>query len=694
MYDAAGNQNEGPIPKASGASRCPRWQSAPSHLSEVIAAASKFCQNAQNMVWNSVFIRKRWTYAVCLGAGFAILLATASQAADLRRVLLLHSFGRDFSPWGEMAESFRSELVDLSRTPIDFYEASIVSPRSQGPEEEEALFKYLRDLPARRKLDLVVTFGALATRFVQRHRSQLFSATPMLVSGTEERRIPVSTLTTNDAVVSFRADIPAIFENILRVRPETTNIVVVIGNSSLEQFWVSQMRRDLQRFTKSVSITWWNELSLDKMEKQVAQLTPRSALLYTFVAVDAEGVPHALNRAFAPIHSAAKVPIFGIADYQLGQGIVGGPLIPFESEGKEAAHIAFRILNGERPSELRLPPLSLTAPLYDWRELNRWNISEARLPTGSVVQFREPSAWEEYRWLIALIAATLFVQSLLIAGLIVEYRRRIRAELVARHRLSELAHLNRSAAIGAMSASIAHEINQPLAAIASSGYAGLRWLANQTPNLDKAKAALKRIVSDSHRASEVVEAVKAMFKKGERQRTLVIVDNLIESVLSLLRIELAEYQVSVRLMLNKNGPQVRADPIQLQQVILNLIRNAIDAMESVTDRARVLRIKSEATETDVIVTIEDSGSGIDAKDKEHIFESFFSTKSNGMGMGLSICRAIIEYHGGSLSASSNKPYGAVFQIALPIAGANEREQGRTSRDSSKDGARGGVGLRH
>jgi signal transduction histidine kinase len=125
-----------------------------------------------------------------------------------------------------------------------------------------------------------------------------------------------------------------------------------------------------------------------------------------------------------------------------------------------------------------------------------------------------------------------------------------------------------------------------------------------------------------------------------------------------------------------------------------LIRNAIDAMESVTDRARVLRIKSEATETDVIVTIEDSGSGIDAKDKEHIFESFFSTKSNGTGMGLSICRAIIESHGGSLSASSNKPYGAVFQIVLPIAGANEREQGRTSRGSSKDGARGGVGLRH
>jgi signal transduction histidine kinase len=386
----------------------------------------------------------------------------------------------------------------------------------------------------------------------------------MLVSGTEERRISVSTLTTNDAVVSFSVDIPAIFENILRVRPETTNIVVVIGNSSLEQFWVSQVRRNLQRFTNRVSITWWNELSLNKMLKQAALLTPRSAILYLFVAIDSEGIPHALDRAFTPIRVAAKAPIFGFADYQLGQGIVGGSLIPFESVAKETARVGLRILNGERPSKFRPPPLSLTAPLYDWRELNRWNISEARLPTGSVVQFREPSAWEEYRWLIALIAAALFVQSLLIAGLIVEYRRRTRAELVARHRLGELARLNRSAAIGAMSASIAHEINQPLAAIASSGHTGLRWLANQTPNLDKEKAALKRIVSDSHRASEVVEAVKAMFKKGERQRTLVIVDNLIESVLGLLRIELAEYQVSVRLMLNENGPRVRADPIQLQ----------------------------------------------------------------------------------------------------------------------------------
>src|SRR5262249_30374070 len=193
-------------------------------------------------------------------------------------------------------------------------------------------------------------------------------------------------------------------------------------------------------------------------------------------------------------------------DFHLGRGTIGGPLAPQLEQGAAMAAAAVRILAGERPSAINYP-LPYGPPRYDWRELQRWGISESRLPPDSIVEFREPTAWDRYRWQISLSGIALVLQSLLITGLLYERRRRRAAEVEAHRRMGELAHMNRSAAASEMSASIAHEINQPLAAIVSSGYAGLRWLANKTPNIEEAVAAFMRIVSDGHRAGEVIATV-------------------------------------------------------------------------------------------------------------------------------------------------------------------------------------------
>ena len=545
-----------------------------------------------------------------------------------------------------MAGIFRAQLIKNSPDPISLFEVSLDTARTLKPQDDQPFVEYIRALLSERKPDLIVPVGAPAAFFMTRHRLELFPTTPMLILGADIRRIPGATLTENESTVLLDLNIPAYVENILRLRPETKDIALVVGDSPIERFWASEFRRDLQPFTNRVHFTWFNDLTFGEILKRASNMSPQSVILWLALAEDAARVPYSQYRALEAVREVANVPIFGIGDYQLGRGIVGGPLLQTEALGRLTAEVAFRILKGETPGSIHTPPVVLGAPVYDWRELQRWDISQALLPPDSIVEYREPNVWERYRWQITLAAAVLLVQFLLIAALIVERRRRELAELEARHRLNELAHMNRSLAIGAMSASIAHEINQPLAAIASSGNAGLRWLAGQTPNIDRAAAALKRIVGDSHRASEVVEAVKAMFTKTERQRELLSVDGLIESVLRLLRIELAEHRVFVQNVRNEKGTRVRADPIQIQQVLLNLVRNAIDAMKSVTNRTRVLRIRSEAAETDLIVTVEDSGPGIDAKDKERIFEPFFSTKSSGMGMGLSICRSIIESHGG------------------------------------------------
>ena len=225
----------------------------------------------------------------------------------------------------------------------------------------------------------------------------------------------------------------------------------------------------------------------------------------------------------------------------------------------------------------------------------------------------------------------------------------------------------RQLAIDAMAASIAHEIKQPLGAMVTNANAGFRWLARPTPDLDKARAALKRIINAGHRASDVIDGVRSMFKKDMHGRVPLSANDLVQEVVTMLDVELRTQGVSVSTDLREGLPNVLADRGQMQQVFMNLIMNAIEAMRSVSDRARLLRIKSDINQqySGILVTIEDSGIGIKEIDRDRIFEPFYSTKATGTGVGLSICRTIVESHGGSLRASANTPHGAIFHVDLP-----------------------------
>jgi signal transduction histidine kinase len=384
------------------------------------------------------------------------------------------------------------------------------------------------------------------------------------------------------------------------------------------------------------------------------------------IEVDAEGVPHDQDRALAELHGVANAPIFGPADTSFGQGIVGGPLFSAQALGRRAAGVAVSILGGEAPANIKTPPLGEASPVYDWRELTRWNISEAALPLGSEIRFREPTVWEQYRWEIMLIATALLLQTALIVGLFYEHRRRRLAEAFARQGMFELTKLNRIATASELSASIAHEINQPLAAIVANGNAVTRFLETATPDLEEVRTALKSIVDDGYRAGQVIRNVRAMFRKDRQEEGPVDLNDLIRQTLVLLRNELRSKSVTVRTELADGLPHIEGNRIQLQQVLLNLVINAVEAMEQVTERDRVLHVTSRNHDpAGVTIIVEDSGPGVDPKIMERIFEPFYSTKSHGMGMGLSICRSIIEAHGGRLSASPADPHGLAMRIVLP-----------------------------
>lgn len=360
--------------------------------------------------------------------------------AEPRRVLLINSYGREFAPYDAFAGNFRTELVRQSSQPVDFFEVSLASARFEGLEQEGPFVDYLLSMFAKRPVDLVVPVGGPAVRFAQRYRPELLPSAPMLLAAVDERHLQTVALATNDVVMPVRHEPARMVENILQVLPDTTNLCVALGNSPLERFWQAVLAREFQPFTNRLSFDWFSELSFAEMQRRAAAMPPRSAILYALVAVDAEGAAFVEERALTGLYQVARAPIFGLQDTQMGRGIVGGPLMAVGDLSRNAAEVAARILNGEAPGANRFSPQRPGRPQFDWRELRRWGIREARLPSGSRIRHRQAGVWERYRWPIVGIALLCLFEAVLILGLLLNRAKRLRAESAARKLSQRLIH--------------------------------------------------------------------------------------------------------------------------------------------------------------------------------------------------------------------------------------------------------------
>jgi signal transduction histidine kinase len=592
----------------------------------------------------------------------ALFACQVALAAEHKRVMLLHSFGQDFKPWSEYAKDIRAELKRQSPWPLDIIENSLVTARFSDENPEAPFVEYLSAVFAKRPLDVIVSIGAPAADFVQRHRPRLFPTAPMVFTAVDQRRVQYSNLTANDVAVAVNINYLSAFENILQVLPDTKAVIVVVGTSPIEKFWKEAIGKQAEPLTNRVKLSWTDELPFEELLKQASALPPHTAIFWELMIVDAAGVVHEGNLPLERLHAVANAPIFSYDESFFGSGIVGGPLLIVADTSRLTATVAVRILNGEKAGDIKVSPVEFSAPRFDWGQMRRWGISEKNLPPGGEILFRDPTVWEQYRAHILAVTVAILIQAALIFWLLYEHWRRQRAEILARNTMSELSHVNRMATAGQLSASIAHEVNQPLAGIVANAQAALRWL--EKANVEEVREGLKRIVSDGHRASDIITNLRAMFKSDVQEKALVDINKLVLSVLALVRIDLQKHEIKVQTQLDDRIPQVLGNQVQLQQVISNLVVNAIESMGSL--RTRALRIKTELSQSNTVqVSIEDTGTGIKSSDVAQLFKPMFTTKARGMGMGLSICQSIIENHDGRIWVSPGATAGSIFQFELP-----------------------------
>ena len=597
----------------------------------------------------------------------ALFACHVAVAAEHKSVMLLHSFGPYFKPWSEYAQDIRAELGRQSQWPLDIIENSLVSSRFSDENPEAPFVAYLSALFAKRPLDVIVSIGAPAADFVQRHRQQLFPTTPMVFTAVDQRRVQYTNLTRNDVAVTVNINYLSAFENILQVLPDTKNVIVVVGTSPIEKFWKEAIGKQLEPLKSRITLSWTDELPFEELLKQASALPSHTAIFWELMIVDAAGVVHEGDHPLEQLHAVANAPIFSYDKSFFGSAIVGGPLLLVADTSRLTANVAIRVLSGQQAGDIKVSPVEFSAPRFDWRQLQRWGISEKTLPPGSKILFRDPTVWEQYRWQIALICAVVLLQGALIFGLLFEHRRRQFAEVQVQQRSAELAHINRYSMAGELTSTIAHELNQPLGAILNYAETAKLIIKSPAPDLDEIGELLGDICRDDIRASEVIDRLRSLLKNAPLELKHIDLNEVARETIRFLSALAVAREVNLSSLISRTPLPIKGDIIQLQQVVLNLIVNAMDAMSDMPTAERRIVVSTARDGNFADLSVSDVGPGIPSKDLKKVFEPFFSTKPKGMGVGLSIAQTIVEAHGGQLSAQNQAGRGAAFHIRLPLA---------------------------
>ena len=720
------------------------------------------------------------------------LLTTRGATADAqnsRRILLIYADEKDLPMNqiidGRLRSNFREKLGDR----VELFSEHIDISRFPDSRIHRKQLEFLRDKHSAHGLDLIVAIDHPALDLIQSHRDWFFPATPVVfccVTEAEHRARKIEPRVTG---IPAKLDYGRTLELALRLHPGTRHTVVIAGATKDDIETMADARRDFRPFEGTVEFRYLVGLPMADLRQEVSQLSGDTIIIYLSIARDGAGTFFFPREALVQVSQVASVPIYGYYDSYLGHGIVGGFLASFEIEATNAAGLGLRILAGEKPADLSADQPASCAYLFDWRQLKRWGIDEAGLPSGSVVHFRNPSFWDLYRWHVFGILSLCAIQTMLILGLLVQRARGRRAEMETRqaeerfrlvvesapnavvlvnadgivvrvnsqcekffgyrgeelvghpvellvperfrseHPLSrlgllaspsvrpmesghdlfagrkdgsefpielgltpirtgtavlilciiaditarkqveearlELAHASRLSLVGELTASIAHEINQPLGAILSNADAAEMLLESSPPALGQVREILADIRKDDLRASEVIRRMRTLLRKRETERQPVDLNEVSSDVMLLVRAESRRRGVMLEFAPADDLPLVRGDKVHLQQVLLNLIFNGMEAMADLPDEKRVTVDITINKNSSAEIAVSDTGPGILPDRLPRLFDPFFSTKKEGMGLGLSIARSLVEAHHGKIWAENNPERGATFRFTLP-----------------------------
>src|SRR5262245_26897868 len=588
-----------------------------------------------------------------------------SWAADpLPSSVLILNQTRAELPWfTAFSATFQSILNAEPVRRFSVYSENLDLSRFPSTQHHEVLRTYLQNKYRDTPIGLLVAQGSSALEFVMRSRAELWPAVPVIFAAVDEETASRLNLPSDMTGTIYQLPFPNMVTAAEALVPNLKRIALV-GDPWERQAFRRHYQGEIRAFVAQFEFINLIGLPMTEIRKRVAVLPDDTAIIYTGLMDEGAG-PHEGLAAFATV---ANRPIVIDAETSIGYGGTGGFVATPVPIAQATARIALRILDGEAPSKIPVVRGDFTRPVFDWRQLQRFGISASRLPAGSEIRFRPPDLWDQYRWEALGVLAIVLLQAAMITWLLFERRRRHIAQLESRRHLLEVIHLNRTATAGALSASVAHELNQPLGAILSNTEAAETLLTMNPPDIGQLKDILADVRRDDQRASDIIRHLRGLLKKGEIELQRFDLRDAIGDAIHILEPEAMKRGVVLSVGQGQETCAVRADQVHLQQVLLNLATNGMDAMSDCAPGRRRLEFRAALRGvSEVEVSVTDTGTGIPKDKLNDIFGTFYTTKQQGTGLGLSIARTLVETYGGRIWAENRTDGGAVFRFTLPLA---------------------------
>jgi signal transduction histidine kinase len=611
---------------------------------------------------------RAWRWSLASAVALMVAFTSTPPAADAppRRVVILNDGDPTLPAFVAINRGLLGALNAPGRPRVDTHSETLDMMRYHPAHLESELAALLAKKHAGSHVDVVVAMGVASLDFAEKQRGRLWPDARILFMGVPVELLRERTLSPTTTGMPLWLDIVGILELAVGLRPETRRLVVVSGSGDLDRMLARLAGMQLDPYANRLPIEYWSEFTVDELVGRIAGLDRNDAVVFLSVARDRDGRAFVPREVLGRMAAVSRAPIYAPFETYLGQGAVAGTVYSFGSRGRRMGELVHEVLALPAGTPVPLVGAGPSACVADAGALERFGLSEARLPAGCEIRFASPSLWRDYRWYTVAALSVVLAQSALIAALVMQRRRRRRAEDEAQHRRVELARASRLALAGELTASIAHEINQPLGAILANAGAADAMLRKGQVDGDELRAILADIRQSDLRASEIIRSVRALVSNQKLARESVDVNALTGDVLSFLAREASRREVAIETTLAPGLPALAVDRIQLQQALVNLCVNAMDAMDNVPPGRRRLGVRTTLLAGGGIeIAVSDTGPGISPELLRDLFDSFFTTKPHGLGLGLAITRSIVEAHGGTLTADNRDGGGALFRMTLP-----------------------------
>jgi signal transduction histidine kinase len=610
----------------------------------------------------------------------ALLLALAANAfaqADERppvpepawRVVLIRNWDAMYPVNVMREQAMRQVLIGDAPRRLEIYTEELDPlrfPQGPGPEYVASLAQKYRGLA----IDLVIASGLEPLEFATRHRDELWPGTAIVFNGVIEGTLDGWTRPPRTAGLTMILDVEGTLKLGLSLVPQARKVYLLTGTADFDRRLLALAQKAVARLPRAVDVEVLSGLTQDEMGHRLSSAEPDAIAVYLTVLRDGAGnfsgpgTPFMRNLA-----ARSRPPLFVSIHTQFGRGGVGGSSSRFDSHGRAAGVLARSILEGRDPDSIPIRADPAPWCQVDWRALKRGGLADRNVPSGCEISNAPPGLWGTYFWQVLALVSIIVLQAALLWALAMQSSRRRKAEAELQLRSAEMARVARVSMVGALTASIAHEINQPMGAILSNAEAARMMLDQGTLDNEKLREILTDIRDEDLRASAVIRGLRALLARSEWHPIALELNTEVAEALRHVAFDAARRGVRLAPIFDNAIPTIRGDATQLQQVVINLVLNAMDAVTTAPQNLTEIRIETRALTDGAEVAVADHGPGLAPSDASRVFQTSFTTKKDGMGFGLSIVRAIVEMHGGRVSFEPNVPRGAVFRVWLPAIGA-------------------------